>query len=161
MSAALKPCPFCGGQCAIKWVDGKPWFFPVCTQCGARGLTYVAPHGATEDEAAAAWNARAFQKCASCGGSGLSLDSAGEPDTCGECRGNTVVPAPPSGWNEADTAPTDGSEFIACQRGHAAYVCQFWRGDFVSFDPDDGVVLRTFDLWQPMPVSPAKLGGLA
>lgn len=36
--------------------------------------------------------------CDDCGGTGLALNMAGEPDECRECHGNTVVdaPAPPT-----------------------------------------------------------------
>jgi len=32
------------------------------------------------------------ETCSRCGGSGLALNSQGEPDECRECKGNTVVP---------------------------------------------------------------------
>lgn len=33
----------------------------------------------------------AYETCLSCNGSGLRLNDIGEPDTCRECGGNTVV----------------------------------------------------------------------
>ncbi len=35
----------------------------------------------------------AYEPCPSCAGSGLALNTVGEPDTCPECHGNTVVRA--------------------------------------------------------------------
>lgn len=37
----------------------------------------------------------ALETCPSCNGSGLQLNSAGEPDDCRECNGDTVVCAAP------------------------------------------------------------------
>lgn len=37
----------------------------------------------------------ALETCPSCNGSGLQLNSAGEPDDCRECKGDTVVCAAP------------------------------------------------------------------
>lgn len=34
----------------------------------------------------------AHERCPSCDGSGLALNAAGEPDDCGRCHGDTVVP---------------------------------------------------------------------
>jgi len=34
---------------------------------------------------------RKYEKCPTCSGSGLALNTAGEPDECPECGGNTVI----------------------------------------------------------------------
>lgn len=54
-------------------------------------------------------------------------------------------------WQPAETAPRDGSEFIACNRGFAPFSCQFWRGEFVHFEPEDGPIYYSFELWQSLP----------
>ena len=36
---------------------------------------------------------RAYETCCQCGGTGLALNMAGEPDKCPECKGDTVVRA--------------------------------------------------------------------
>lgn len=63
MSDELKVCPFCGGDARIhskvltKGFDSGYW--AVCDECG-KGDTL--PHE-SEEEAAAAWNARAERTC--------------------------------------------------------------------------------------------------
>lgn len=72
----LKPCPFCGGEASIKihdFFDDTRLYTPKC-KCGANIVEVF--H--TEEEAIAAWNARAertcrnelwsgFFKCSECG----------------------------------------------------------------------------------------------
>ena|SRR6478672_6581710 len=50
-----------------------------------------------------------FERCDDCGGSGLALNEAGEPDECRTCRGNTVTPLVGSGSQLADATNKDPS----------------------------------------------------
>lgn len=59
-------------------------------------------------------------------------------------------------WQSAETAPRDGSEFIACNRGFAPFTCRFWQGGFVHYDFDEGVIRYGFDLWRPLPTPPSE-----
>lgn len=97
------------------------------------------------------------------GGWFMPADQAEAIASCWNSRAQALVASDATcnrhlqvGWSPASTAPQDGEEFLACDRGCASFVCQFWRGEFVSFDPEDGVVLRTFELWQSMPSTPPK-----
>lgn len=47
-AAALKPCPFCGGEACYQ--DGYPYNIVKCISCGARSFT--------REDAIAAWNTR-------------------------------------------------------------------------------------------------------
>lgn len=74
---------------------------------------------------------------------------------------NTVKHTPDTReWQPVETAPRDGSEFIACNRGFAPFTCRFWQGGFVHYDFDDGVIRYGFELWQPLPApAPQEKGG--
>lgn len=57
--AELLGCPFCGGEPELTEPDQRIYFWVECTQCHAKSTIYCGGHGATPDEAIAAWNRRA------------------------------------------------------------------------------------------------------
>lgn len=75
------PIHSCGNQPAIRWTRDKPWFSVHCA-CGAAGPTFLASHGATEDEAIAEWINR---QCACCGGKRVVTDANGVQRPCSRC----------------------------------------------------------------------------
>lgn len=56
-------------------------------------------------------------------------------------------------WQPAGTAPKDGTEFIACNIAFQPFSCQFWQGQFVHFEPEDGPIHLAFEAWSPMPAA--------
>ena len=77
MTAALKPCPFCGGDASDKgvvryapskledqnawWADGTPVetaYYCNCVVCGANNRSAVIGGYQTQEKAIAAWNKR-------------------------------------------------------------------------------------------------------
>ena len=65
------------------------------------------------------------------------------------------------GWKPRETAPKDGSEFIAGSPGWASFSAQWRDGHFVHIDPDDGWIVPPFELWCPLPTPPASQEGQA
>jgi Lar family restriction alleviation protein len=98
MTEELKPCPFCGGEAVGLFPDSYPSSVE-CEACAFELNYYV--EGASEASKAgviAAWNRRAL----------------------------SAPPAPVGGgeWPSIDTAPRDGSWFVARQNGEA-FPCQW------------------------------------
>ncbi len=87
-------------------------------------------------------------------------DSGSERGAVQKSGPAATVPAEPSaeGWRPAETAPRDGTEFIACNLGFAPFTCRFWQGGFVHYDFDDGVIRYGFELWRPLPPAPPREG---
>jgi len=66
-------------------------------------------------------------------------------------------PAAPA-WRTRDSAPKDGTEFIACNPGYMPFSMCWHDGAFIHQDPVDGWVSPPFELWQPFPAAPAVEG---
>lgn len=57
--AALKPCPFCGGEAKLTDPDARIYFWVECSECHAKSTIHCGGHGASPAESIAAWNRRA------------------------------------------------------------------------------------------------------
>lgn len=59
-------------------------------------------------------------------------------------------------WLPIDTAPTDGTPFLAYVFGGAMYVCWKEFGDWVFFRSPRGVFSVDPSHWMPLPDSPTE-----
>jgi hypothetical protein len=66
-------------------------------------------------------------------------------------RKAAIAAAPPAdGWQPIETAPRDGTVFLARCGGFAPFECE-WHGDrWVHMDPEDGPIAYKPDQWRPL-----------
>lgn len=62
---------------------------------------------------------------------------------------------PSDGWQPMDTAPRDGTEFIACNPGFAPFSCRCDSDGFFVHMSEDGIpIAYPFTRWRPLPAPP-------
>ena len=62
------------------------------------------------------------------------------------------------GWQPIETAPKDGTRFIAWRKySTLPLIARYWK-DFGWFEDEDGLHLHNLTHWQPLPAPPAQRG---
>ena len=60
------------------------------------------------------------------------------------------------GWQPIETAPRDGTRFIAWRKySTRPLIARYWK-DFGWFEDEDGLHLYNLTHWQPLPAPPAQ-----
>jgi hypothetical protein len=59
-----------------------------------------------------------------------------------------------SGWQTIDSAPKDGTEFIACNMGFQPFSCVYHDGQFIHIEPDGEIIAYPFTHWMHLPAPP-------
>lgn len=132
----LQACPFCGGAAEVSQYSAFDGFTAKCTKCGTEGPEFI-----SDRTAGLWWNTRADATCA--------------------LRGAQKE----SGWRPIETAPKDGSEFVA--RGFnyndpakgRHHEIAHWNGVAFVATPDGmSIVLDYLTDWAPLPTDSTPEG---
>ena len=163
----LLPCPFCGGEALPTAHLTYNWFAPVCRRCNARGPSVKIERDSDPQEmrnlmnqADENWNRRASPASApegwkhSCNALCLDGVELWIPQ-CPHC--GKPAPTPPVSedrWQPIETAPKDGSKFLAWRRHSTIPLIVFYNAEYDHYECNDGNLVFSLTHWRPLPKAP-------
>lgn len=164
----LKPCPFCGGAASLH--DGMGEFWARCGDCGVTGAMRTradravrdwneraAPHPAEQDAREAV--ARVVEDAAREGIRNYCLDRTDFTAAPFVRRILALTQAAPDGWRPIETAPKDGTHFLAYEATGDMFRAAFHReGYLMCFGGQPCVQTPEPDFWMPLPPAPPAQG---
>ena len=166
----LFPCPFCG-HVADFCEDEDGWRWVECTSCGV-GISHSAGffNNDSKEHLSVAWNSRASPASVPevTDGMAIAFHNALTDGAIGQAEVDEIktglraalaaAPTPPVSedhWLPIETAPKDGSKFLAWRRHSTIPLIVFYNAEYDQYECNDGHLVFSITHWMPLPKAPA------